>query len=151
MEAKQWTTVDKSAWPRVAWDSEPDKMQWTDEATGLPCLIVRAWHGALCGYVGVASGRDFERDYGRVDVCVHGGLTFADFCRPGEDAHSICHIPGPGEPERVWWLGFDCAHLNDYSPGSIRDWPFGEETYKDVAYVQGHVRELARQLAARWK
>lgn len=41
MQTKQWTTIDKSAWPRGAWDDEPDKVQWQDPATGLPCLIDR--------------------------------------------------------------------------------------------------------------
>lgn len=45
--------VDKSGWARGVWDSEPDKIQWQDAETGLPCLIVRGPVGALCGYVGV--------------------------------------------------------------------------------------------------
>ena len=45
--------VDKSQWGDGPWQSEPDKIQWQDAATGLPCLIVRGPVGALCGYVGV--------------------------------------------------------------------------------------------------
>lgn len=45
--------IDKSQWGDGPWQSEPDKIQWQDEATGLPCLIVRGPVGALCGYVGV--------------------------------------------------------------------------------------------------
>lgn len=56
METKQETYIDKSSWARGPWDSEPDKMQFTDEATGLPCLVVRGPAGALCGYVGVSKG-----------------------------------------------------------------------------------------------
>lgn len=53
MQQKEWKFTDKSSWPRGEWDDEPDKTQWTDETTGLACLIVRNPMGALCGYVGV--------------------------------------------------------------------------------------------------
>jgi hypothetical protein len=56
VETKEYRTIDKTLWPRGEWDDEPDKMQWQDEATGLPCLIVRGPVGALCGYVGVPEG-----------------------------------------------------------------------------------------------
>lgn len=81
MTDSEWTYVDKSAWPRGEWDGEPDKKQWTDPATGLPCLIVRNPGGALCGYVGVSAGHPaFEKNWDAVNVDVHGGLTFADKC-----------------------------------------------------------------------
>ena len=55
MQTIEYKTVDKSNWERGEWDNEPDKKQWLDEATGLPCLIVRApVTGSLCGYVGIA-------------------------------------------------------------------------------------------------
>jgi hypothetical protein len=57
---------------------------------------------------------DGEEDY----IYVHGGLTFADSCSDEvrEDGGGICHIPYPGRPADVWWLGFDCAHCDDLSP-----------------------------------
>lgn len=65
METKEYRTIDKSSWARGEWDQEPDKRQWRDEATGLPCLIVRNSAGALCGYVGVSTdhplhGKDWD-------------------------------------------------------------------------------------------
>lgn len=163
VEAKEYRTVDKSSWGPGEWQDEPDKMQWQDEATGLPCLIVRNGEvtGALCGYVGVPESHPyFEKGYDDVNVDVHGGLTFANFCRPREDeAQGICHTPAPGEPDHVWWLGFDCAHAGDLSPAMearLRRTPFGatvygggwEETYKDVGYVKQQITQLAAQLAA---
>ena len=56
MEHKTWTTMNKSTWGDGPWMAEPDKEQWPDETTGLPCLIKRNQFGALCGYVGVAEG-----------------------------------------------------------------------------------------------
>ncbi len=41
MEKIEYRTVDKTGWGEGPWQSEPDKRQWQDEATGLPCLIVR--------------------------------------------------------------------------------------------------------------
>lgn len=54
METLEYTTQDKSTWGEGEWNSEPDKVQFQDEATGYPCLIVRARvTGSLCGYVGI--------------------------------------------------------------------------------------------------
>lgn len=107
MLTKEYRTVDKSSWERGPWDSEPDKKQWLDQATGLPCLIVRNPMGALCGYVGVTKNHPaFGKSYGDDDACVeglevHGGITFADFCSHGDECTSICHVVEPGENDRV--------------------------------------------------
>jgi len=51
----EYRTIDKSEWGEGPWQDEPDKVQWTDAATGLPCLMVRNHHaGHWCGYAGVA-------------------------------------------------------------------------------------------------
>lgn len=152
METREYRTIDKSDWGDGPWQQEPDKKQWQDAETGLPCLIVRGPNGSLCGYVGVSDGHPaFEKNYDDVDVEVHGGLTFCDHCGPGDnEASGICHVPPAGEPDHVWWLGFDCAHIWDFSPGR----PLGfirfsrDETYRDLAYVENECRSLARQLAA---
>ena len=154
MEHKTWTTVDKTSWGQGPWSEEPDKEQYADEATGLPCLIKRNTFGALCGYVGVSEGHPwFGKSYGDIDAEVHGGLTYGDFCQEGDDeARTICHVPGPGEPDRVFWLGFDCGHAWDVSPGMdaryrefIHD---ADTTYKTVAYVKAECARLAQQAAA---
>lgn len=54
MQTREWKdVVDKSEWSRGRWNDEPDKKQWLDEVTGLPCLIVRGPMGSWCGYVGI--------------------------------------------------------------------------------------------------
>lgn len=172
METKQYTTMDKSTWPRGAWDHEPDKVQWEDPATGLPCLIVRGQAGNLCGYVGVPPSHPWHgKGYSqRIDECtlkceqdehyshsidsrirVHGGLTFAASCEPGDDeARGICHIPGSGEADHAWWYGFDCAHCFDLCPAYANILPslMSESEYRDLAYVRAEVTALAAQLAA---
>ncbi len=159
MEAKEWKTLDRSEWAAdPQWDDEPDKVQWPDESTGLPCLAVRNAHsGYWCGYVGVAEGHpSYGVNYDDVYVGVHGGLTFSDKCRPGNtEDRGICHIPGPGEPDHVWWLGFDCGHCMDYSPNDLKRaeerggmWRIDTgSSYRTLAYVKEQCRQLAEQLA----
>lgn len=190
--------IDKTDWTRGPWDKEPDKIQWQDDATGLPCLIVRGPSGALCGYVGVATDHPWHGgSYDSCDVDVHGGLTFAHGCAEitlekwqkwrerqysrrdeakkypiGDAARDlkewakeledydawvvratsryICHVASPGEPDPVWWLGFDCAHSGDVSPSYAGRYEriSMHETYKTIGYVENECRNLARQIAA---
>lgn len=202
MKTIEYRTVDKSKWERGVWDAEPDKMQWLDEATGLPCLITRNHGGAWCGYVGVPPEHPAHgKDYNDVDVSVHGGLTFANRCQKhgreefekwrasmlkgkgeidkyprGDMAQAwearghliddfeawqkrqqesgICHTTEPGEPDCVWWLGFDCSHSQDLSPAMEailktimpERHTTGYASYKDINYVRAQCRELAQQL-----
>ena len=166
MENREYHTEDKSTWGEGPWMNEPDKMQFTDSATGLPCLIVRNHGGALCGYVGVPEGHPAYRKHYDHDVLqsinVHGGLTFSDHCAKGEsEERHVCHVPAPGESDNVWWLGFDCAHLGDVSPamdarlrtlGHREKLPgrmFGDgpaPRYRTVKYVKRHIAKLALQL-----
>lgn len=56
MNPSDWK-VDRTDWPSGPWDDEPDRLEWRDEATGLPSLVVRnVTTGSLCGYVGVHTG-----------------------------------------------------------------------------------------------
>jgi len=136
------------------WENEPDKIQWVDEATGLDCLMHRNNGGAWCGYVGVAEGHPaFGKDYDDVDVTAHGGLTYGDFCQNTTDeSFGICHVPEPGRPHRVFWLGFDCAHAGDLLPAyrSIPGMPallqHDRDEYRNREYVESEVTKLARQL-----
>lgn len=139
------------------WHDEPDKVQWVDLATDYDALAKRNNSGAWCGYVGLPPGHPHHgADYDDVPVSVHGGLTYADLCAEGEDeAYGICHVPLPGRPDAVWWLGFDCSHWLDIGPRSpvyldqsLRSDGFRAE-YRTLAYVQDEVARLALQLAPR--
>lgn len=154
MKTNQWSFIDKSQWPqRGEWDKEPDKVQWIDEATNLDCLIHRGTSDALCGYVGLPPGHPFHgKDYNDVKrtdgsyLNVHGGLTFASPCseKVRADGGGICHIPAPGRPANVWWLGFDCAHCDDKTPAYESTILNG--TYRTLDYVKSEVVQLAAQL-----
>lgn len=182
MDIREFTNpeIDKSGWGDGPWQNEPDKIHWIDPATDLDILMVRHPEaGHWCGYVGVTEGHPaFEAGYyssdenGKtVDLDVHGGVTYAAFCQEGEDpAVGICHVPFPGRPDHVWWIGFDFSHMHDISPGrEMRDrqryeralaeddmesadiWnpdkPWKrQEVYRDRDYVENECREAAKQL-----
>ena len=164
MKRIEYRTRDKTTWGEGPWQSEPDKMQWEDEATKMPCLIVRGSSGALCGYVGVGPGHQFfGKDYDDLpSVEVHGGLTFAASCSHGDETASVCHRTEENEPDSVWWFGFDCAHSGDYMPesnaylpehlkdrlGAPAGWGNAVIIYRDMAYVTREVESLAKQLSA---
>jgi len=137
------------------WMDEPDHVEFRH--AGFVCLIHRNGSGALCGYVGVPPGHPW---HGKSDSDVHsmcdeinvnGGLTYANECSP-----PLCHVPEPGEPEHLWWLGFDCGHCNDVSPSMVK-WERDRgrerssssmgETYKTISYVRFDTKGLA-ELAA---
>lgn len=126
------------------WQEEPDKKQWVDPDTGLPCMIVRSDIGALCGYVGVPPGHPWHgKDYQDIDVDVHGSLTYSEHC-----FGRVCHEREAGDPE-VWWLGFDCCHARDFAPlkfGMDCDWN-PDTSYRDFEYVESEVEKLAKQAA----
>jgi hypothetical protein len=157
-------TVDKSLWGSGPWTTEPDRLEW--EHAGLPCLAVRGpeFSGHWCGYVAVPPAHPLHgQHYDGPDVTVHGGLTYSNRC----DGH-VCHVPKPGDPDDVWWFGFDCAHSGDLSPASHarylgRGYPFSDkpydharavatddgfvDVYRTLDYVQAEANTLAEQLS----
>ena len=151
MESTQDRWIDRTDWTCGPWDNEPDRVEW--RYLGMPCLIVRGPSSALCGYVGVSPGHPWHgMGYDDIDVSVHGGLTYSNKCQA--DGH-ICHVAKPGEPDNVWWIGFDCAHAWDLKPnygatvkrlGAVF-FPMTDEVYRDLGYVRAQVESLARQVA----
>lgn len=135
---------DKTKWSEGEWTKEPDKKQWLDKKTGLPCLIVRNHAlGFLCGYVGVDRHHPaYGQQYDKVEADCHGGLTYS-----GECGGHICHKAEEGEDDNIWWLGFDCGHGWDKIPYEI---PFykerGGNDYRNLAFVEKQCRKLAEQL-----
>lgn len=149
--------MDKASWGPGPWQDEPDKEQWQDEATGYACLIKRSQMGALCGYVGVPEGHPWHgKDYDDVQTAgggwpdPHGGLTYAASCQEGPEGQTVCHVPAPGEPEPLWWLGFDCAHAWDISPAleAMRSMRIPDSSYKTIAYVKAECARLAEQASS---
>lgn len=136
------------------WHSEPDRIEF--KHAGFDCLIQRGGLLAWCGYVGVPPGHPFHgKDYADKwddeyqeiieagpPVDVHGGLTYADGC-----GGAICHKAAPGEPDELWWFGFDCAHSWDLVPSThSQGFGVGGEVYRNIAYVRKETESLAEQL-----
>jgi hypothetical protein len=162
-------TIDRAAWGPGPWETEPDRVEW--EHAGLPCLAIRNHHGVWCGYAAVPPGHPLHgKDHNDLDVGVHGGLTYEGACQHRDDGvMGICHVPQPGEPDNVWWFGFDCGHACDYSPGMTAilrtlapelrpEHPYDHaralvannwltEVYRTLDYVQTETNHLAEQLA----
>ncbi len=152
---EEYTTVDKSAWGDGPWQTEPDKVVWVDKDTGYACMVRRSPSGGnYCGYVGVEKTHPaYDKGYGDDlfdDVSVHGGLTFSGLCHDEKDPEiAICHVA----PEPVFWLGFDCAHFQDYDPGrvamkksqGIEIWE-DIRHYRDLPYLVRQCELLASQL-----
>ena len=131
MKTLEYHTEDKSTWARGPWVSEPDKKQWPDPTTGLPCLILRNLAGVFCGYVGVHSGHalygeGYEELYDKgVNISVHGGLTYAGLSGTDSSLHRTAHkrwYSGYAEHKRtaLTYPRGDSAHwLRDW--GKFRD------------------------------
>lgn len=147
METIEKDFIDKSIWGPGPWQSEPDKVQWEDPETKLPCLAVRNKNlGHWCGYVGVAEKHPlYGRPYNDYELEIHGGLTFSGPCTEADPEHGICHMPSPGESDNVWWIGFDCAHGHDTMP-NLKTPLFPEQEYRTIDYVKTECAGLAKQL-----
>lgn len=139
------------------WETEPDRLEWRDEATDKPCLIVRPTHGALCGYVAVGPESPlYECRYGEPAIDgldAHGGVTYTGY---GDLVHHEIHRAL--QLSKMWWIGFDCAHATDYVPNPSRSiYLFLESlshstsasaNYKTFDTVKGYVTALAASIQA---
>ncbi len=156
--------VPREEWGDGPWQDEPDRVEWKT-AAGLDALLHRSpMSGSWCGYVAVPPGHPMHgKEYGDegCDLEAHGGITYSQGC----DGH-ICHEPAPGEPDDVWWFGFDAGHAFDYSPAMEARtrkfmpphlWSAGpfvgpesesqwRDVYRDLAYMREECEDLAVQL-----
>jgi hypothetical protein len=117
--------------------------RWTTKA-GLRAVIVKqpgyegpfnsdllgGWFkdGWYCGYVGVPVDHPaYAKNYDDVPADVHGWLTFG---RTSDDNYPI------KTKEKLWWFGYDCAHLDD------------DIKIENLIYNINECELLARQLAS---
>ncbi len=146
MRTKQWNgDVDRKPWGDGPWRDEPDRRQWVDRETGLPCLARRTELGNLCGYVGVSPGHPLHRRLA-VELTAHGGITYT-----GRQESVIAFELEPEDEQDLWLFGFDCGHFGDLVPSIAALLPglsLGNGTYRDFRYVEIWCRELAAELSA---
>lgn len=129
--------MDKAAWGPGEWQDEPDRMQWIDPVTLLPCLMWRHPSlGSWCAYVGLPSGQRarslvFESTH-RLDKWANTDSPLLRWKRerphgPGYDRVNVyCHggltysglmdWQGP-EFTKLRCVGMDFAHYMDFVPG----------------------------------
>lgn len=134
-------------WGDGPWVDEQDRIEFRCE--GLPCLMRRhPTEGHWCGYVAVPPGHPLHGVTAPGGLIAHGGVNYASYC-----SDSVCHVPEPGEPDNVWWFGFDCMHFGDLVPqhlklfGGFEFW-VKHVVYREQPYVAGVTMCLANQLAA---
>ena len=153
------TYIDKSAWPRGPWNLEPDEDSWIDAATGLPCRAARHPElGHWCGYVQVPPGHPWHGvEETSADGEVHGGVTFSgprtssaeNSVNPWDEwPLSLVSEPGSDSPDGNWWVGFDCAHLQDTTPATLAVRPEVSRggTYKTLEFVKNETAALAKSV-----
>lgn len=68
-------------------------------------------------------------------ISVHGGVTYS--------------ARRKGEPEGLWWFGFDCSHCYDFVPDlhSFMEHDDHGLVYRTIEYARDEVKRLAEQLA----
>lgn len=105
------------------------------------------------GYVGVDKGHPlYGIDYPGLCDCIriHGGITFSG-------------VMPWANSEGLWYLGFDCAHLDDTPDlvhhekylaqfedfsGEVLSVPYEKASVKPLAYVEKEVIKLSSQMTA---
>lgn len=114
---------------------------------GFRCIIARMTKGHLCGYVAIPAGHPlhghfYSGEYNEQDeympspvekLTVHGGITYAD------------SYLGDLEKDGTWWLGFDCAHRQDFTyfhPYDLLGMP-----NKNERFVRLELKDLTEQLS----
>lgn len=146
--ASMYGGIRRALWPVGPWTHEHDRIEW--RAHGFVCLISRASpSGHLCGYVGVEPGHPWHgldfASYVETPLerpSVHGGITYSEHCQD-----HVCHVPAPGEPEHLFWQGFDAMHAWDVSPSRADEAPC-DGSYKTITFMIRETERLAEQARA---
>lgn len=115
---------------------EPERVVWLSEV-GYPCVLSRNHSGAWCGYVGLPPEHVVAGHSAR-DLDVHGGVTYGPSPAKWPQALS--------DADPSVYVGFDCNHAGDFSPGL--DYAGDRGQYRTVAYAREECEKLARQLKA---
>lgn len=160
-ETHLYTSDEKLKWWGYGeWVEEPDEVHF--DYLGYTCKVLRIafkepyteqeyiFGGHLCGYVQIPSDHPYHHKvYEDMEIDCHGGLTFGK----ESDAH---------------WIGFDCAHMGDYTPSlgyfrkispKMKSWretfPITEgfeefslfnPTYKNISYCIDECKNIVEQL-----
>ncbi|MFB5619504.1 MAG: hypothetical protein ACE5RC_00025 [Nitrosopumilus sp.] len=127
------------------WLDEPDQLEFTYNEFN--CYIKRPFSGNLCGYVEIPEdnifyNRECFKCYELYEkVSVHGGITFSDFIFDEE------------RQKKIFFVGFDCAHLGDYVPlvekykiQNLNHKKFRNEIFKNVTKKLEKLEKLEKDI-----
>ena len=148
------------------WDGEPDKIAWTDQATGYPCVIVRERSGEYGAHVGVPPDHSLSRYTadavpGAISQGLHRPVSCAQACqRRVPEPVSICHVSernahfaqqmatGQENEDDAWWLGMLFDGPRDLVPmgGERKLTAERGETYRNARFAYEQATLLARHL-----
>lgn len=112
------------------WLKEPNRKEFTYK--GYHCFIQRHMHlGHLCGYVDLPKLSQFYGvDYYKiVNIDVHGDLTYSNWS---------------DDKKTAWRIGFDCAHLDDFSPYGMFDQ--SGTVYRNITFVENEIKRIVGQI-----
>lgn len=133
---------------------------------GYEYLVTFFEFGHRCGYVAIPSSHEFskyqENDYDKIDINVHGGLTF---CSRESSLKDILSSPCTD-----LWIGFDCMHGFDDRClktsekyfgeenrvaktfkilGDLGSFSFNESSHRSFEYVETECKSIIDQLIAK--
>jgi hypothetical protein len=166
-EVCEYTSMmrESKGWGDGPWQQEPDYI--TFDHSGRTCIMHRNQLGGWCGYVSVAPGHPY---YGMQPASMFAAermlyvpyvnqfprtrhINYASKC----NGH-VCHTPKPGEPDDVWWFGFDCIGSDDIVPAfmlmySQRMLLNERAVYRDEEWVRQQLKDMAEAMtfAEKWE
>lgn len=114
----------------------------------------------LMGYIGVPPSHPFYHidytdnnwDNPVSNLQVHGGVTFTEHSNNLNPTYYAGDSNDHTLNMNIWWIGFDCGHAGDLSPGIEKLLPQSlrsplHTTYKDRDYVFAEIEKLATQIS----
>lgn len=92
--------MDKKMFGPGPWQEEPDFLEFSHK--GYDCILRRNHSGAWCGYAQIPKDHPWMENIDILDerIDVHGGVTYQGY-RMEDDRY---------------FVGFDCAHCEDFIP-----------------------------------
>ena len=100
----------------------------------------------LCGYLGVPTSHPwtkYQTSDWDIPADVHGGITYSALSTTEKPHLDSEGLPYPSDiPMDVFWVGFDCAHLGDWTLYS----PWGHRWTRDEVFSE--LTRLAEQAYA---
>jgi hypothetical protein len=120
------------------WEKEPDRKNF--EYRGYSCIIKRNPLFFLCGYVAIPDFNENEDEYLLENVFPHGGITFSEY--PCGNYLPLYNSIG----QKLYWVGFDCAHASDMVPGWMGIQNMDRMIYRNMAYVEKEIKNMVDQI-----